>query len=418
MFADRVTKGWVIVMTSVLGIAVSFGSLVIFVFGVFVKPLSAEFGWSRAQISLAFTLTALTVAACSPFIGRIVDRIGARKVLLPCVAVYGVAFCSLAAVHSLAGLYITYFVLGVVGNGTTQLVYARVISAWFDRRRGMALATMMAGVGAGAIGIPPLATWLISLYGWREAYVLLSLSIFVFGLIPAGFLLRETPPLASGSISSNAERPSALLDGVRGGEAARMPVFWLLLAGFFLFSVSVNGAVAHLIPMLTDRGIRADEAALAASVMGVLTLCGRLLTGVLLDRYHGSRVAGLFFAIAAVGVAVLSQAHDLRTAFAGASLVGLGMGAEADVMPYLVSRYFGLRSFSEIYGYAFTAYALAGGMGPLLMGWSYDHFHSYTLAMLGLAVAMLLGAVILGCLPRYSSPAEIAELAEARGVTA
>jgi MFS family permease len=358
------------------------------------------------------------VAACSPFIGRIVDRIGARKVLLPCVAVYGVAFCSLAAVHSLAGLYITYFVLGVVGNGTTQLVYARVISAWFDRRRGMALATMMAGVGAGAIGIPPLATWLISLYGWREAYVLLSLSIFVFGLIPAGFLLRETPPLASGSISSNAERPSALLDGVRGGEAARMPVFWLLLAGFFLFSVSVNGAVAHLIPMLTDRGIRADEAALAASVMGVLTLCGRLLTGVLLDRYHGSRVAGLFFAIAAVGVAVLSQAHDLRTAFAGASLVGLGMGAEADVMPYLVSRYFGLRSFSEIYGYAFTAYALAGGMGPLLMGWSYDHFHSYTLAMLGLAVAMLLGAVILGCLPRYSSPAEIAELAEARGVTA
>src|ERR1700685_231215 len=166
MFADRVTRGWVIVMTSVMGIAVSFGSLVIFAFGVFIKPLSDQFGWSRTEISLAFTLTALMVAVFSPFIGRIVDRVGARKVLLPCVAVYGVAFCCLSLVKTLAGLYAIYVLLGVVGNGTTQLCYARVISAWFDRRRGLALATMMAGVGAGAIGIPPLATWLIAAYGW------------------------------------------------------------------------------------------------------------------------------------------------------------------------------------------------------------------------------------------------------------
>ena len=89
MIADRVTRGWVIVLTSVLGITVSFGSLVIFTFGVFLKPLSGQFGWSRAEISLAFTLTALMVAVFSPFIGRLVDRVGARKVLLPCVAVYG-----------------------------------------------------------------------------------------------------------------------------------------------------------------------------------------------------------------------------------------------------------------------------------------------------------------------------------------
>src|SRR5579862_7150926 len=158
MIADRVTRGWVIVMTSVLGITVSFGSLVIFTFGVFLKPLSGQFGWSRAEVSLAFTLTALMVAVFSPFIGRLVDRVGARKVLLPCVAVYGAAFCSLSLVKSLAGLYTIYILLGVVGNGTTQLCYARVISAWFDQRRGLALATMMAGVGAGAIGIPPLAT--------------------------------------------------------------------------------------------------------------------------------------------------------------------------------------------------------------------------------------------------------------------
>ncbi len=397
MIADRVTRGWVIVLTSVLGITVSFGSLVIFTFSVFLKPLSGQFGWSRAEISLAFTLTALMVAVFSPFIGRLVDRVGARKVLLPCVAVYGAAFCCLSLVKTLTGLYAIYILLGVVGNGTTQLCYARVISAWFDRRRGLALATMMAGVGAGAIGIPPLGTWLIEAYGWREAYLLLGSSVFVLGMIPAALWLRETPPYAE---LANPEKSRAMV-GMRGAEAVRMPVFWFLLTGFFLFSVSVNGSVAHLIPILTDRGIASDTAALAASTLGVLTLGGRLLTGVLLDRFFGSRVAGIFFGIAAIGVAILSQAHEISTAFLGAALIGLGMGAEADVMPYLISRYFGLASFSEIYGYAFTAYALAGALGPLLMGWSFDRFHSYTTVLLCLAAAMFSGAAVLASLPRY-----------------
>ncbi len=398
MIADRVTRGWVIVLTAVSGIIVSFGSLVIFTFGVFMKPLGREFGWSRGEISLAFTFAALTVALFSPFIGRVVDRIGARRVILPCVTVYGVSFCCLALLRTLPELYAIFIVLGMVGNGTTQLCYARVISAWFDRRRGIALATMMAGVGAGAIGIPPLATWLISAFSWREAYLMLGCSIFVLGIVPAALFLRENPP---GAAPLNTAVDRASLPGMRGSEAARTSVFWLLLSGFFLFSVSVNGAIAHLIPMLTDRGIADQKAALAASILGVLTLLGRLLTGALLDRFFGARVAGIFFGIAALGVAIVSGAHNLLMAYTGAALIGLGMGAEADVMPYLISRYFGLRSFSEIFGYAFTAYAVAGALGPLLMGWSFDVLHSYTITTLALAAAMLVGAVVLAMLPPY-----------------
>jgi MFS family permease len=382
-----------IIAISVPGIMVSFGSLVVFTFGAFVKPLSERFAWSRGRISLAFTLAALMVGICSPILGRVMDRVGVRRVLLPCVAVYCAAFTSLAVIHSLAGLYAAYCVMGIVGNGTAHLAWARVISALFDERRGIALATMMAGVGAGAIGIPPLATLLVGAYGWSATCLILGAAIFVFGFIPPLLFLPETGG------SSGAARRAGSFRSVRGSR-----VFWLLIGGFFLFSISVNGVIAHLIPLLTDRGLSNSTAALAASMLGILTLTGRLLTGALLDRFQGSYVGALFFAMAAMGVAALNEANAIRAAYAAAGLIGLGMGAEADLMPYLISRYFPMDSFSEIYGYSFTAYAIAAAFGPLLMGWSFDQFHSYASAALALAGAMLAGAIAIGFLPPYRTP--------------
>ena len=386
-------RGWVVLATAVAGIMVSFGSLVVFSFGVFLKPLSDEFHWSRADASLGFSLAALSVAICSPLIGRVVDRIGAKRVILPCATIYGIAFCALALMRgALWQFYATYIVIGIVGNGTTQLCYARVISAWFDKRRGIALACMMAGVGVGAMAVPPLATWLIDMYGWREAYLMLGGSVFVFGVIPPALLLRETPPAATEAAQS----------GLTTTASMRTGVFSLLLTSFFLFSISVNGSIAHLVPMLTDRGIPAARAALAMTILGGATLLGRLLTGALLDRFFGSRIAGIFFSISALGVVVAASAHTFAIAITGTALIGLGMGAEADVMPYLISRYFGLRSFSELFGYSFSAYAVAAALGPWLMGFSYDQFRSYTTAMVLLGGAMFLGAMILMSLPPYS----------------
>ncbi len=369
---------------------VSFGSLVIFTFGAFVKPLNERFGWSRGQISLAFTFAALMVAISSPALGRAIDRLGVRRVLLPCVAVYGAAFTSLSVLSSLPALYAAYIVMGIVGNGTAHLAWARVISASFNERRGMALATMMAGVGAGAIGIPPLATWLIGAFGWSAACLILGAAIFLFGFLPPLLFLPELRGAGAGAHAAGSFR------SVQGSR-----VFRLLIGSFFLFSLSINGVLAHVIPMLQDRGLSASAAAFAASTLGVLTLMGRLLTGALLDRFHGAYVAAVFFAIAALGVAALTQASTIPAAYMAAGLIGLGMGAEADVMPYLVSRYFPLEAFSEIYGYSFTAYAFAAAYGPLLMGWSFDRFHSYGAAALALAGAMMAAAITIGFLPAY-----------------
>jgi MFS family permease len=379
-----------IIAISVPGIMVSFGCLVIFTFGAFVKPLNERFGWSRGEISLAFTFAALMIAISSPLLGRAMDRIGVRRVLLPCVAVYCAAFTSLSLIGSLAALYAAYIVMGIVGNGTAHLAWARVISTSFDKRRGIALATMMAGVGAGAIGIPPLATWLIGSFGWSATCLLLGAAIFAFGFLPPLLFLPDV---------RGSRNPGSRTGAFRSVRADR--IFWLLMGGFFFFSISINGVIAHLIPMLTDRGLHASAAAFAASMLGALTLIGRLLTGALLDRFHGSYIGGLFFALAAIGVAALSQAATIPAAYTAAGLVGLGLGAEADVMPYLISRYFPMESFSEIYGYSFTAYAIAAAFGPLLMGWSFDQFHSYSNAALALAGAMMVGAITVGFLPAY-----------------
>lgn len=385
-----------IIVISIPGIMVSFGSLVIFSFGAFIKPLNERFGWSRGQISLAFTLAALMVAVFSPILGRVIDRAGVRRVLLPCVAIYCLAFASLALISSLAALYLAYVVLGIVGNGTAHLAWARVISSSFDKQRGLALAAMMAGVGAGAIGIPPLATWLVGSFGWSAASLIFAGAIFVFGLLsPLLFL----PDIRG---SENRRRRATSFRDVRKNR-----VFWLIITGFFLFSIGINGVVAHLIPLLSDRGLSVSAAAFAASMLGVLTLFGRLLTGILLDRFPGSYVGGLFFALAAMGVAALSQARTIPSAYAAAGLMGLGMGAEADVMPYLISRFFAMDSFSEIYGYSFTAYAIAAAFGPLLMGWSFDQFHSYVTAALALAGAMLAGAFTIGAAGQQEEKARI-----------
>jgi MFS family permease len=389
-----------------LAVSVSFGPIIVFTFGVFLRPITEEFGWTRGEVSIAFSVAALTVSLTSPLIGRLTDRLGARPVVVVCATVYSAAYASLAwLTGALAQLYATYFVIGLVGNGATQLPYSRTITEWFDRRRGMALSLMMTGVGAGIVVMPPLAQYLIDNHGWRYAYLALGALMFAAAVPLPALLLRR------GGAAHGAASGVAAADGMTVREAVRTPVFWTILACFFLQSAALNGCVAHLAPLLTDRGLTAAHAAMAASVMGGFTMAGRLVTGYLLDRFFAPRVAAAFFGMATAGVVVLLTPTTEMTALAAAALIGFSMGAEADAMPYLVSRYFGLRSFTELFGYTFSAYAVAGALGPGLMGLGFDRFGDYRATIAGLAVTIGLGSLLMLRLPRFDSvgPARIAK---------
>ncbi|MGC9951504.1 MAG: MFS transporter [Bryobacteraceae bacterium] len=357
----------------------------------FLKPLSGAFGWSRESVSAAFGFAALTVAVCSPPLGHLLDRFGPRRVILPCMAVFGVTFASLGFLTPrLAHLYAIFVVLGIVGNGTTQMGYSRAVSTWFDRRRGLALALVMAGVGTGAMLFPPVAQALIAGYGWRNAYLVLGALVLVLGLPLTAVFVRERP---SGSVARRT--------GMTLAQGLRSRAFRILVATLFLSSISMNGAITHLSPLLTDRGVPAANAALAASMLGLASFFGRLITGFLLDRFFGPRVGFCLCALAAGGILILARAGSSRPGVVAAVLIGLGVGAEADLTPYLLTRYFGLRAFSTLYGFTWTAYAVAGAIGPVWMGKTFDATGSYE-SLLTLLSATTLGAAgLLLWLPRY-----------------
>ena len=173
----------------------------------------------------------------------------------------------------------------------------------------------------------------------------------------------------------------------------------------FLSSVAINGAVTHLAALLTDRGVPGGMAALAASVMGLTSFLGRLLTGLLLDRFFGPHVGFVLISSAAGGILLLANAQSAFTGMAAAALIGLGLGGEADITPYLLTRYFGLRSFSTLYGFTWTAYAIAGAAGPIIMGMAFDTTGSYSSLLILLSTVTLVAACILLALPRYGLPA-------------
>lgn len=382
-------EGWRVAAGSAVG--VFFSTLLFYTFAVFLKPLSAEQGWSREALSSAYGLMAATAAVCAPLWGHLLDRLGTRRIAVPCLALAGCALASLAALTPRPGhLYATFAVLGVAASGTTALPYSRAVSTWFDRRRGTALAVVMSGAAVGGIVHPPAAQALLGLAGWRGAYLVLGGLILAVALPSVLRFVRERAATAAGPMSA-----AGL--SVREGLGSR--AFWLLVLMVFAGAVVNNAAIVHLAALLTDRGVPGHQAAIAVSTLGAATLAGRLLTGWLLDRFHAPRVAFAMLVLAALGTFLFASARSFTQGVLAALLIGFGIGGEYDVTPYLLSRYFGLRSLSTLYGLTWTGAGLGAAAGPILLGRAFDLTGSYETVLVDLAAATLGIAMLLLALP-------------------
>jgi len=265
--------------------------------------------------------------------------------------------------------------------------YTKVISRWFDRKRGLALGLAAATFSVSASLMPPLTQSLIATVGWRHAYEILGFLVMII-TIPAVMLwLKESPQVMGLAPDGETLEPAKMAtqrgpeEGMSFQEARQIGTFWLMGGAFFLISVCFHGSIIHLVPLLTDRGFSPQSAVLVASLTSMAGLIGKVGVGYLLDRCFAPYVAACFFCGFALGLLLLWSGMAGGVVLIAVVLVGLGIGAEIDVMPYMVSRYFGLRAFGEIYSYTFAIFTLGGVIGPLLMGAAFDAMGSYRLVL-------------------------------------
>jgi MFS family permease len=337
--------------------------------GLFVAPLQAEFGWTRAQVSGAATFQQLGIFLSAPIVGRLADRVGNRTIAIASYIATPLAFLALAQTGpSLTAWYALWLLVSLAGCGTTPAIWARVVSLRFDHHRGLALGLMLMGTGAAAMLAPALLGPFIAAHGWRAGLTALAAIVAAIG-IPVSVLTGRWEP-DSGLTPQARDRGRIEINFATGRIA---------LVGFLL-GVIVAALIVHLVPMLIDRGVAPAQAARMAALVGMAVLVARLMVGWLFDRFHAPRVACLFLTSPIIACAILWMQGP---AIPAALMLGLAAGAEVDMLAYFTSRYAALENYGATYGLVLGLFSLGAALGPPLFGAAIDATGN---ADLGLAI--------------------------------
>jgi MFS family permease len=393
--ADRANP-WRVVFGAGIAQAVSAQPLVLSTFSLFVLPLTQATGWSRPAVLGCFTACALGLAVGLPFVGRLLDRFALRPILIACWIAYCAALAALGVVPLVRPLfYLPYLVIGLATSGIL-IACSKAVVTWFDARRGAGIGITAALMGLGTTAMPLAATALIRTVGFRQAYLWLALVALVVGLAMIVPCIRARDPVVRAEAG---DRPGLTL-----GEAVRTRHFWLIAAALCLAALTVTGLQTNLVPILLARGIGPTQATVALSVFGFASLVGRL-GGVLLDRFHGTRVGAGVLLLAAGGVLLLLVDRGFVAGLVGAALCGVAFGIEVDLLAFLASRYFGMRRFGSLVGVLQGAVMLCIAAGPIVVGFAYERLGSYEAVLPLLSGALVVCAIGILLLGPYRFPA-------------
>ncbi len=402
-------ENWPVVLAAALCLA--FATVPYVTVGIFMLPLQQEFGWSRTAISVSVPISGITIALLSPFVGRLIDRIGARRVGLSGGLAVCVLFATLSQVTPSIGSYWAIWAFLAVGIAfSSPLVWSTGITSRFHYRRGSALALMFCGSSLSQALAGPMGVALIDSFGWRGAYIGIAAVTAVVTLPVAWFLFYDARDLArvrrSRGGGAAAPAPERVADGLSVSEALHTPHFWLMAAAVFFGSGAILAAIVHFVPMQVDRGFTPMMAASAAVGIAIAGAAGKLLSGFLLDRFPAPLIAGAIFLFASAAFLLLMM--GVGAGFGGAVLVavllGIAGGAEVDVIAFLTVRYFGLRSYGAIYGLFFGAYQLGVGISPVALSRVRDEWSAYDPAFPVLLILCFASALLLFAMQRLRSP--------------
>ena len=373
-------------------------------FSLFVTSLQRELGWSRSEIMIAWTVLFLTMGATSPFVGRLVDRYGTRKIIAFGSLIGGIGFVLLSVMHDLWLFYLGYAVisLGMAAMGTVPS--SAVVSKWFKKRRGLAIGIASTGVGVGGFALAPLVGgYLIPSFGWRAAY--LALAGFMWVLIPLVLLVIKEKPAdlglypdgaASPDVAEEAEAVKSLSRGLTLHLALATSAFWLMAVSYFTNGLCQGGITQNQVPYLEDIGFPVVAAVTTLGVVGLGSAIGKFLFGWLCDLMPAKYACAIGLVFQASGLIILMSvkpASSVAMPFFYAIFFGLGIGNWLPTMSVLTSASFGLVSYGVIFGALNFAQYCGSAGGALMAAYIHDTLGSYRWAFIIFLIAYVIGTV-------------------------
>ncbi|MBL0925355.1 MAG: MFS transporter [Sphingomonadaceae bacterium] len=394
-------SGWSIVLGCSIGMGTCF-AVFNTLSSLFLKGMQQDLGWSRGDISTGLSLI-LIGGLSAPLVGMAIDRIGMRKVALSCIFALGIIYAGLAMMPAeQMWFYALMLLFGIFGMGTSGVAFTRVINSWFAASRGLALGVMLTGISIAGMLLPPVLSGVIESYTWRGGFWLMS-GVVLLTALPATFFLvherreweREHGQL-QGSFSGPDASASPHGDGLDWRAIWRTRQFWLMIICFVACNIPGTGILSQLQPLLIDKGIAAATAAGMLSIYAAAVMFGHVATGYLMDRYKPTVVACLYTMVPAFGAAALLSEH-LRWELAVFAVITLGLaqGAEIDLCAYFCARYFGMRTYSSVFGVMVMTVNLGGALGVNFFGQIFDRSGTYDLALMASVMLVPLGALCL-----------------------
>ncbi len=360
---------WRVLLGSFFGISVGYASIYFYSYGIFIKPLAEEFDWGRGEASLAALLGTLSAALIAAPVGRLVDRFGPIKVALISLSTLSLSFFLLGSLTSglISFVVITIF-LSVLAAGTTAIPYSQLIVSHFSQQRGLALGIAFSGAGIGAMLVPLFLAPFVALHGWRAGYFALAITVILS--MPLLWLLLRSSNTTRVQTNRQPQTPLTI------AQMFSNKIFVRLGIAFFFASLAILGAIVHFYPLLTDLGFSVTRAGLITSLIGVSAIFGRLIIGFLVDRLAPLLVTTVIFLIAASGF-FLILVGELTLAIPAALITGFALGAETDLLAFLVGKYLPKKSYGQSYGALYGLVLIGGALGPVLYGLLFDFTGSY-----------------------------------------
>lgn len=396
-------RNWTLVIACAVGL--SFSVLLNNCFGLFIEPISEEFGWGRAQTSAGMTLGALFSVIFSPFVGALVDKFGVRRIALPGLVLLALSIASFALANgSTVQWFAIWAIFALVDLGVKTTVWTTAVAGVFDAERSLAIAFTLGGVSLAQIIGPPLSEALISNFGWRAAFVSLGIGWGGVALLLSLLFLFDVRDRQRQDV--RVDKPDAqTLPGLTVREALVSPPLIRIAIATFLTMLLGVAVLVHQVPILTGAGISRQEAALVVSLGGVAGIAGKITTGWLMDRADAGKVGALILAFSAIGYSFLLDAvRTVPLAMTAVIIAGFASATKLQICAYMTSRYAGMRNYGTIFGIMSSLIALGGGGGPVVAGLIYDVYGSYDLLILTTVVGTLFAAWMIGGISRYAVP--------------